>query len=127
MGLAARTFELALGEVRTQDAPYLIIGLLTNRVVGPAVFEQLIEHWDEALARFPVNSHSRMLQGVRTICADASVAHRIAEFLSTHPIRSGQRSVDQAIERLWINVAFVERERERLGRTLERVAGASPG
>jgi puromycin-sensitive aminopeptidase len=121
--LAERTFELALHKIRTQDAPYLIIGLLTNRVTGRAVFERLADRWDEALERFPVNSHSRMLQGVRTMCGDTAGARRITEFVSTHPIRSGQRSVDQAIERLWINVAFVERERDGLGETLGRVAG----
>ncbi len=68
--LGTHTFDLALHDVRTQDAPYLIIGLLTNRVSGPAVFEQLTDHWDEVLERFPVNSHSRMLQGVRTMCGD---------------------------------------------------------
>ncbi len=118
--LGTRTLELALGEVRTQDAPYLIIGLLTNRVVGPTVFEKLTERWDEALDRFPLNSHSRMLQGIRTMCADRSVARRVTEFLGAHPLRSGQRSVEQAIERLWINVAFCEREREGLAQSLER-------
>jgi puromycin-sensitive aminopeptidase len=124
--LAERTFGLALGEVRTQDAPYLVIGLLANRVTGPTVFEWLTEHWDEVLNRFPVNSHNRMLQGVRTMCSDSAIAHRITEFLTTHPIRAGQRSVEQALERLWINVAFVERERPGLALTLGRVAG-TPG
>ncbi|MGH8922209.1 MAG: ERAP1-like C-terminal domain-containing protein, partial [Actinomycetes bacterium] len=122
--LAERTFELALGEIRTQDAPYLIIGLLNNRIAGPAMFEKLTDHWDEALERFPVNSHSRMLQGIRTMCGDPDAARRVTEFLSTHPIRSGQRSVDQAVERLSINVAFVLRERERLARTLGRLDGS---
>jgi puromycin-sensitive aminopeptidase len=124
--LGSRTFDLALGDVRTQDAPYLIIGLLANRVVGPTAFELLTEHWDEVLEKFPVNSHSRMLQGIRTMCGDAAGARRVTEFLSAHPIRAGQRSVDQAVERLWINVAFVERERAGLDATLGRVAG-SPG
>jgi puromycin-sensitive aminopeptidase len=124
VALAERTFALAMGEVRTQDAPYLIIGLLTNRVAGPAAFELLAEHWDEALARFPVNSHPRMLQGVRSMCGDTAVARRVTEFVSAHPIRSGQRSVEQAVERLWINVAFVERERGGLEETLGRVTPA---
>ena len=124
VGLAERTLELALGEIRTQDAPYLIVGLLANRTAGPAVFERLTEHWDEALGRFPLNSHARMLQGVRVMCSDTAVARRVTEFLSTHPVRSGQRTVDQALERLWINVAFVERERDGLAATLAGVAPA---
>ncbi|MGH9046123.1 MAG: M1 family metallopeptidase [Acidimicrobiales bacterium] len=123
--LGTHTFELALHDVRTQDAPYLITGLLANRVAGPAVFERLTDHFDEVLDRFPVNSHSRMLQGVRTMCGDAAVARRVTEFLSARPLRSGQRSVDQALERLWVNVDFVERERHGLSASLGHLSGAS--
>jgi hypothetical protein len=59
------------------------------------------------------------------MCGDTAGARRVTEFLSAHPIRSGQRSVDQAVERLWINVAFVERERDDLAETLSR--GDAPG
>jgi puromycin-sensitive aminopeptidase len=123
--LGTHTFDLALGDVRTQDAPYLIMGLLTNRVAGPTAFESLTDHWDEALERFPANSHARMLQGVRTMCGDTGFARRITEFLAAHPLASGQRSVDQAVERLWINVGFVERERGGLREVLRRVTDGS--
>jgi hypothetical protein len=63
-----------------------------------------------------------MLQGVRTLCGDAGLARRVTDFQAAHPVRAGQRSVDQAVERLWINVGFVERERGRLGAVLRDVA-----
>jgi hypothetical protein len=56
---------------------------------------------------------------------DPAFARRVTEFLSSHPIRSGQRSVDQAVERLWINVDFVERERGGLQEILRRVGARS--
>jgi len=121
--LGTHTLSLALGEVRTQNAPYLIAGLLGNRVAGPAVFERLTEQWDAALERFPVNSHARMLQGVRALCGDQGTARRVTEFLAAHPLRAGQRSVDQTVERLWINVGFVDRERPGLEATMRRAAG----
>ena len=86
--LGTHTLSLALGEVRTQNAPYLIAGLLANRVAGPAVFERLTEQWDDALERFPVNSHARMLQGVRALCGDQGTARRVTEFLAAHPLRA---------------------------------------
>ncbi|HEY3940859.1 MAG TPA: M1 family metallopeptidase [Acidimicrobiales bacterium] len=122
--LAAATFELAITEVRTQNGPYLVMSLLTNRVGGPVAWEQLTTHWSEVLDRYPVNGHSRMLAGVRTLCGDAKLAADVTEFLHAHPLRSGQRSVEQALERLAINVAFGERERGRLGAVLSSVAGA---
>ncbi|MGH9045527.1 MAG: M1 family metallopeptidase [Acidimicrobiales bacterium] len=125
IGLGLRTFELAMGDFRTQDAPYVIVGLLGNRVSGPAVFGALSERWQAALDRFPQNSHARMLQGVRVMCSDESIAREVTDFLVSHPITAGRRSVEQALERLWINVGFVQRERPSLVATLERVvAGA---
>jgi puromycin-sensitive aminopeptidase len=125
--LALRTFELARTEVRTQNAPYLVASLLGNRVAGPAVWARVQEEWDSLLERFPVNSHSRMLDGARALCGDPAVATGVARFLESHPLRSGQQSVDQMLERLRANVAFGERVRPTLGATLQHVAAAQPG
>jgi puromycin-sensitive aminopeptidase len=121
--LATRTFELALGEVRTQNGPLLIAGLLTNPVGGPAVFEELAKRFEQALARFPDNTHARMLSGVRLLCSDLAVAERVRGFFAEHRLHSGQRTLEQTLERLSINVSFVERERPELGTTLHRAAG----
>ena len=123
-GLATRTFELARTEVRTQNAPYLVGALLANRAGGPAVWEALKAHWDELLERFPANSHSRMLDSVRLLCGDPALADDVERFLGSHPLRTGQRSVDQALERLRVNVAFGARLGP-LDRVLERVAARS--
>ena len=119
--LAQRTFELARTEVRTQNAPYLVAALLANRVGGPSAWESLKTHWDELLDRFPVNSHSRMLDSVRTLCRDEALAEDVETFLRAHPLRSGQRSVDQALERLRVNVALGRRLGD-LRPLLERLA-----
>ena len=123
--MAARTFDLAITEVRTQNAPYLIMSLLGNRVGGPVAWELLKGSWEGVLEKFPVNGHSRMLAGVRSLCGDAALAADVARFLTEHPVRSGQRSVEQTLERLAINVAFGERERPGLASVLSRVAGAA--
>jgi aminopeptidase N len=124
--LAERTFALALSEVRTQDAPYLILDLLASRPSGPATWERLKAAWDDVMARFPVNSHSRMLSGIRVLCRDEALADDVSRFVAEHPVRSGQRSVDQSLERLRINTAFGTRERDGLGQVLAAVAGGAP-
>ncbi len=70
--LAARTFELAMTEVRSQDAPFLIRLLLVNRENGPATWERIVGAWDEFPKRFPSNTLPRMLDGVRALCAPPS-------------------------------------------------------
>ena len=83
--LALRTFELARTEVRTQNGPYLVASLLGNRVAGAAVWARIEEEWDSLLERFPVNSHSRMLDGARALCGDPAVAERRRAILGRSP------------------------------------------
>jgi hypothetical protein len=116
--LAARAFELALGEVRTQNAPFVVQLLLANRDNGEATWERVRQHWDALLERFPANMAPRMLDGVKWVCRDAAFAADIRRFLADHPIPSGQRTVDQISERLGINVGFSTRLRETAAHAL---------
>ena len=115
---ALETFELALDEVRSQDAPYLVADLLRNRVTGPAVWARVAEEWDRLLKRIPANSDSRMVAAVRLLCGDPALAASIGVFLAGHPVRTGQRTVRQSLERLGVNVDFAARQRDGLAATL---------
>ena len=104
--LAARAFELARTEVRSQNAPFLIALLLANRDNGPATWERVRDRWDELVERIPTNIFPRMLGGVTTLCRDPQLASDVTSFIRAHPLVIGQRTVDQTLERLGINVAF---------------------
>jgi puromycin-sensitive aminopeptidase len=120
IGLEA--FALCRTELRTQDAPYVVRQLLANRNQGEAVFDALCAAWDEVLERFPENSHSRMLSGVALLYTSAGVAEKVTAFLTSHPIATGQRSVEQDLERLSVGVALGERLSPTLLQTLEAAA-----
>jgi puromycin-sensitive aminopeptidase len=113
--LAARTFALATGAFRTQDAPYLIRFMLTNRANGPATWARVTEAWDDLVSRFPSNSLPRMLDGVRMLLP---VADEVRSFVESHPLPAGGRTVEQILERLDANVAFGRREGPGLAGTL---------
>ncbi len=104
--LAARTFGFAATEVRSQNAPFVIQLLLSNRDNGPSIWPLVEEHWDELVARIPANILPRMLGGVTSLCRDTELADRITTFVGAHPLSIGQRTVDQNLERLGINVSF---------------------
>jgi puromycin-sensitive aminopeptidase len=108
-GLAARVFELARTEVRTQNAPFVVQQLLAHRDHGPATWPRLRDAWDDLLNRFPANTVPRMLDGVRLLCRDHALADDVRAFIAAHPIPSGQRTVAQTVERLGVNEAFVAR------------------
>ena len=52
-----------------------------------------------------------MLDSVKLLCRDAAFAAGIRAFLDANPVPSGQRTLQQTLERLGINVAFAERLR----------------
>ena len=99
--LAARTFELARTEVRTQNAPFVIQLLLANRDNGPATWARVREHWDELVARIPGQHpppHAR--RGDVVVPRPAARRRRHARSSRAHPLPIGQRTVDQTLERL---------------------------
>ncbi len=121
VGLAERSFDLAMTEVRSQNGYFVIAGLLANPVAGQVIWRRMTESWDDMLKRFPKNVHSRLVEPIPAFCGDAAFAHDVVQFLVDHPLASGPRRVSQSIERLWVQVAFAARERDRLGETCRAV------
>jgi len=121
--LAERTFDLAMSEVRSQDAPFLIRLLLVNREVGPATWGRVVAAWDQFPQKFPSNTLPRMLDGVRTLCAPPELAAEVTSFIQTHPLAAGGRTVEQILERLAMSVSLGRREGAALATTLGEVLG----
>ena len=118
LSLAARTFDLAISEVRTQNAPFVLQLLLANRVNGPGTWERVTEEWEALVSKFPSNILPRMLDGIRGLCSPPELADRVAGFVKAHPLPAGGKTVEQILERLTVNVAFGEREGGSLAKTL---------
>ena len=114
--LALRTFDLAMTEVRSQNGWIVIAALLANPVAGQAVWGRITESWDAILDRFPKNAQSRIAEAIPALCGDAGFAATVVQFLTDHPLASGPRRVAQSVERLGVNVAFADRERDAAGR-----------
>ena len=113
-----RTLSLSLsGDVRTQDAPYLLREAIANRDNGPAAWAFVTENWSDIEKRFPANSLSRLVSGIRSL-SDRAVAEQAVAFLADHPIPQGEMQVRQHIERMWVTVALAERESARLASSL---------
>jgi puromycin-sensitive aminopeptidase len=113
-GLLHRTLDMAATEVRTQNAPFVINAALANLEHGDKAWRWLTERWDSLLERFPDNSHARMIESISTLPPE--IAAEVRAFLSAHPVKAGQKTVEQTLERLDVNVAFRRREGERLAR-----------
>ncbi|MGI8757818.1 MAG: M1 family metallopeptidase, partial [Acidimicrobiales bacterium] len=108
--LGRRTLGLTLtDDVRSQNAPFVVLRLLTNRQAGPLAWEFVEANWDAIVARFPDNAIPVMLGGI-TALSTPDLATAVASFLADHPVPQGARTIAQHQERLRVNVALRQRE-----------------
>lgn len=107
--LGQRLAEMTLtDDIRSQNGPYVLLRLLSNRQAGWPVWEFISGHWDELLEKFPSNSISRMLGGITAI-SKPDEALRVSQFLADHQIAQGKKVIDQHLERQRVQIAFRER------------------
>ncbi|MCC7076554.1 MAG: M1 family metallopeptidase [Acidimicrobiia bacterium] len=110
-------------EVRTQDAPFVLAGLVGHREHGPIGWELLTREWDAINARFPSNTIVRLVSGVRALgLSHPELAPEVHAFFADHDIPQARRTLAQHLEKLDVNVALREREAARLGEMLVAVA-----
>jgi puromycin-sensitive aminopeptidase len=110
----ATTLQMTLnGEVRTQDAPYLVAQCLRHRHHGPQAWRFVKANWERMLHAYPDNAIVRMLDGCKAL-SFPDVAADIAAFFTDHHVPQGELTLQQHLERLRVNVAWRERESARL-------------
>jgi puromycin-sensitive aminopeptidase len=107
--LIDRTVDLTMnGEVRTQNAPYLMRGILLNKDARERAWSFMKAHWDEMLRQYPDNSIPRMCEGVIGL-VDPALEADVRQFFGAHPVKQGTKQIEQHLERLRVAVACKER------------------
>jgi len=109
--LARRVLDACLGEIRSQDAPYLINGVLANRKTGTVAVDFIFEHYQELLDKFPNNSHARMLESLALLIGPESSrrAAEIFEFFGQRHLPAQDQLLRRALERYRANLRARDR------------------
>jgi puromycin-sensitive aminopeptidase len=123
--IAEEVQEMCMSEIRTQDAPYLIMRMLLNRFVRASTWDFVLLRFEEMEARFPRNSLPRLLHGIAGLDkvgpeGETPLADSAREFVAAHPFGGVQKLIDQELELLDIGIAFIRRERPLLGALLSQ-------
>jgi puromycin-sensitive aminopeptidase len=118
VAMCRQTFEDCFELFRTQDAPFVILRLVANRVGGTAVWEAMTQRWDEIVELIPPIMHFALGFGLYFQVTDEDFRERATAFHAAHPLPAGQQSINQALERLATSTRFATRERTRLSTTL---------
>jgi puromycin-sensitive aminopeptidase len=107
--LIGRTLDLTInGEVRTQNSPYLMRGILLNKRARERAWSFMKAHWDEMLRQYPDNSIPRMCEGIIGLVT-AELERDVRDFFAQHPVKQGAKQMEQHLERLRVAVICKDR------------------
>lgn len=116
--LIRRTCELAMsGEVKTQNAPFLLRACIANRRHGALAWEFTARNWDDANRRFPTNTIVRMVDSVKLL-TDPAVVASVQAFFAEHPVPQAEATLRQILERQRVNAAATATQAPRLAAAL---------
>ncbi len=116
--LLKQTLERTLnGEVRTQNAPYLVQSVLANPYGRETAWEFFKKNWDKMVRLFPENSIPRMCEGVTNLVSE-KLEEEVRQFFAAHKVKQGGRTIDQHLEKLHVAVLFRGRESKNLAGAL---------
>jgi puromycin-sensitive aminopeptidase len=117
MPLLKQTMEMTLsGEVRTQNAPYLLHSLLANNVSRIEAWEFVQHNWETIVSKFPDSALPRMCEAINGLLDRQA---EVEAFFHQHKVRLGGKLIDQHLERLAVAVAFRQREGKSLESSLK--------
>ncbi len=118
--LLRRTLERTLdGQVRSQDAPFLMRALLASVHARELAWEFVKEHWETMARQYPGSAYRRMYEGITSLVSP-SWERDVREFFETRRIVLGGKTLEQYLEQLRVAVRFQERESAGLGTYLAR-------
>ena len=113
-----KLFQMVLdGDIRRQDAFWVVAIMLGHRENGPRVWQLMKENWNDLLEQMPPATGRRILDLLPNR-SEPDVAADIEAWLADHPIKGGEKYADQQIELLKVRVGLREREATRLGDAL---------
>ncbi len=118
--LIDRTLVSTLGgEVRTQDAPFLISALLHNVYARERTWEFVKANWDRMDQAFPKSGLRRMCGGIIGL-STPELEEDVRAFFASRKIDLGGKTLEQYLEQLHIAVTFRARDHRAIREYLAR-------
>jgi puromycin-sensitive aminopeptidase len=101
------------GEVRTQNAPYLLRSIMLNNHGRELAWEFTKKNWPSFTEKWAASNLTRMVEGI-TALVDPKLEKDVEEFFKANPVKAGPKIVAQHMERLKVAVKFKDREASTL-------------
>ena len=116
--LLRETLDRSLSDdVRLQDTIFVVSAVAANNRGRNIAWDFLKEQWDEFDRRYGSGGFGLMrLVAITNSFTSNEQRDDVAAFFEEHPTPAAERTIRQALERIALNVAWLERNREELGR-----------
>jgi puromycin-sensitive aminopeptidase len=122
VGLARQTLERATnGEIRTQDAPFVVRSMLMSVDTRELAWEFVKSHWDTMDRLYPKHGMRRLAEGVTGLATPALEAD-VRRFFDAKKPQFGGKVLAQYLEQLHVAVTLREREGAALHTALSKFA-----
>jgi puromycin-sensitive aminopeptidase len=108
------------GEIRTQDAPFLVSAILSNVSGRELAWDFLKTNWENMDQLFPKQGLRRMCGGIVNL-ATPELERDVRNFFTTRTIDLGGKTLEQYLEQLHIAVIFNQRNGRALHEYLNAV------
>ncbi|MDH4082822.1 MAG: M1 family metallopeptidase [Nitrospira sp.] len=108
--LLSRTLSRTInGEIRTQDAPFVVAATMTSVHGRELAWEFVKTNWDQMDRLFPKQGLRRMCGGVVGLVTP-ELEQDVRAFFTSRKIDLGGKTLDQYLEQLRVAVSFRERD-----------------
>uniref|UniRef100_S4PRY9 Aminopeptidase n=1 Tax=Pararge aegeria TaxID=116150 RepID=S4PRY9_9NEOP len=110
--LLKRVLEFAISdEVRSQDTVFVVVSVAVSRNGRDLAWQFFKDHWQEFMDRYQGGFLlARLVKSTTENFASEACAQDIEEFFRTHHSPGAERSVQQALETVRLNAAWLRRD-----------------
>ena len=114
--LLKETLERSLSpDVRSQDTIFVVTGVASNLRARDMAWEFVKDNWPEFDRRY--GSGGFGLMRLVSICGNFTTQEKLEDveaFFSEHPAPAAERTIHQALERVRLNIRWLERNRDEV-------------
>jgi aminopeptidase N len=124
--LLERTLQFALTpEVRSQDMPGVIAGVMENSLGSRLAWDFVRAHWAEIQKELGGFNSGTLVAATGAFC-DAGLQQEVKDFFSAHKVPAAERTLRQSLERVNYCLDFKSQQANQLAAWLQR-HGSSAG
>jgi aminopeptidase N len=112
--LLHRTLAMAVdGTVRSQNAPFLVRAVMLNPAGRAIAWQFVKDNWNRMPELYPTQLIVRMLEGITGLTTRSAV-DECQSFFKDKEIPTGQKTLEQFLEKQQVALAMKERESKSL-------------